>query len=173
MNFNYLITSSMGYSAPNLKGTRLRKKTTSIMNRKRFTKFLKQHPEYKGMTISQFNAIVRQFNNDIVDAVIDNCEGVTLPERLGEITILSFPSPRRKIIDFGESNKAGELRYHGNWETDNKIGKIVYHKAYSSIKNGRFLGLIPSREFKTRMSKAFIRFWQRYVYVDNKKALND
>lgn len=160
----------MGYSTPNRKGTRVRKKTTSIMNRKMFSKFLKEYPEYKGMTISEFNKIVKQFNNDIVDAVIDNRDGVVLPERLGELTILTFPSPKRKIIDFGESNKAGELRYHGNWETDNKIGKIVYHKASQSVTNGRFLGLIPSRDFKKRMSSAFKRFWQRYVYVDNKIA---
>lgn len=163
----------MGYSAPNRKGKRMRRKSTSIMDRTRFLKFIELHPEYKGMSITQVNAVVKEFNNNIIEAVIENREGVSLPERLGELIILAFPSPKRKIIDFGESNKAGELRYHGNWESDNKIGKIVYGNACGSIKNGRFLGLIPSRNFKQRMSKAFVKFWQKYIYVDNKYPIND
>lgn len=139
------------------------------MSKSKFRKFIRMHPEHKGMAITQFNEIVRAFNNEIVDAVIDNRDGVLLPERLGELAIVAFPKPRRKAIDFGASNKAGELRYHTNWETDNKIGKIVYHKADQAVKNGRFLGLIPSREFKTRMSKAFRRFFERYIYIDNKR----
>jgi hypothetical protein len=162
----------MSYSAPNKKGSRIRKKTTSIMNRKMFSKFLKMHPEYKGMTILQFNNIIKGFNNDIIESVIGNRDGVALPERLGEIAIITFPRPKRKIIDFGRSNEEGELRYHANWETDNKIGKIVYHKACKSIKNGRFLGLIPSRNFKQKMSTAFKKFWQRYIYIDNKRPKN-
>lgn len=140
------------------------------MDRKMLKKFIEKHPEYDSLTLPEFNAIVRQFNSNIVDEVIRNRDGVALPERLGEISIIAFPKPKRKVPDFGKSNKEGELRYHANWDTDNKIGKIVYrNKGYNTIRTSRFWGLIPARDFKQRMSKAFRRFWQRYIYVDNRR----
>lgn len=159
------------YKKPNRKGSRLRKKSSVVMDRTMLKKFKEQHPEYASLTLPEFNAIVKQFNENIIEEVLKNRDGVSLPERLGEIVIWSFPKPKRKIPDFGKSNELGELRYHGNWDTDNKIGKIVYrNKGYRAIKTSRFWGFIPARRFKQQMSTAFKKFWQRYIYIDNRKA---
>ena len=119
--------------------------------------FKKLYPEYGSMTITTFNAIIKQFNNDIVDTVIDNRDGVRLPERLGLLQVMTFPKPKKKLIDFGKSNETGQIHYHGNWETDNKIGKITFRNTLDgySYKNCRFWGLIPSRFFKKTMSGVF------------------
>ena len=55
----------MGYSTPNRKGTRVRRKTISIMNRKMFSKFLKEYPPrsieitLNGITKETYEAVTR------------------------------------------------------------------------------------------------------------------
>ena len=91
----------MTYKAPNLKGSRIKRKSSHVMSDSLFLEFKKKHPEYKDMILSEFNAILRQFNNNIIDEVIDYRFGVALPERLGLFVVASFPKSRRRIIDFG------------------------------------------------------------------------
>jgi hypothetical protein len=161
----------MSYKVPNKKGSRVRKPTKSIVDFKMLINFKNKHPEYSSITKTDFNKIIREFNSNIVKTTIDNRDGLRLPERLGLLQILTFPKPKRKFIDFGKSNKDGVVRYHGNWETDNKIGKIVFSNTLNgySYKNCRFWGLNPSRYFKKEMSEQFKRKWQKYIYVDNKR----
>jgi hypothetical protein len=161
----------MSYKKPNRKGSRVRKPVTSIVDYKLVSNFKKLHPEYSAMTTVKFNAIIKQFNEDIVEAAIGNRDGVRLPERLGLLQIRTYPKPKKKLIDFGKSNETGELHFHGNWETDNKIGKITFRNTLDgySYKNCRFWGLIPSRFFKTTMSSVFKAKWQKYIYTDNKR----
>jgi hypothetical protein len=160
----------MSYKKPDRKGKRLRKKSTSVMDKYSIKKFQEMYPEHN-VTLKEFNNIVRHFNSNIVDVAINNRDGIELPERLGHLQILSFPKPSRKIIDFAKSNEAGEIRYHGNWDTDNRIGKIIYRNTLSgyAFKGSRFWGLIPTRSFKKRMSDIFKRKWQKYIYIDNKR----
>ena len=77
------------------------------MSESLFKEFKKKHPEHEVLTLAEFNRILRQFNNNIIDEVIEQRFGVTLPERLGHIVIASFPRSKKKIIDFGKSNKTG------------------------------------------------------------------
>ena len=97
----------MSYRIPNRKGSRVRKPVTSIVDYKFVSEFRKQHPEYNSLSKAEFNTILSQFNLDIVNAAIDNRDGVRLPERLGLIQIMTFPRPKRKIADFGKSNETG------------------------------------------------------------------
>lgn len=137
-----------------------------------FLEFKKKHPEYKDMILSEFNAILRQFNNNIIDEVIDYRFGVALPERLGLFVVASFPKSRRRIIDFGESNKTGVKTYHGNWDTDNRLGKIMYQKrsATSNVKYHMLWTFKPTRNFKERMSTIFKKKWAKYIFIDNKNV---
>lgn len=160
----------MSYKKPDRTGKRLRKHSSVIMNYNAMKRFKELYPEYD-ITLKEFNKILKAFNSNIIETVINNRDGVELPERLGHLQIVAFPKPTKKIIDFAKSNELGEIRYHGNWETDNKIGKITYRSTPSgyTFKNSRFWGLIPTRSFKQRMSEVFKRKWQKFIYIDNKR----
>jgi hypothetical protein len=160
----------MTYKAPNLNGPRVKKKSSHVMSESLFKEFKKKHPEHESMTLTQFNIILRQFNNNIIDEVIDYRFGVSLPERLGHFVIASFPRTKRKIIDFGKSNKTGVKTYHRNWDTDNRLGKIMYQNSSSTynIKYHRLWTFRPTRNFKERMSVAFKKMWAKYIFIDNK-----
>jgi hypothetical protein len=160
----------MTYKTPNLKGPRVKKKSSHVMSESLFKEFKKKHPEHKDINLTEFNRILRQFNNNIIDEVLDYRLGVVLPERLGSFVIASFPRSKKKIIDFGESNKTGVKSYHGNWDTDNRLGKIMYQNSFSTynIKYHKLWTFTPTRNFKERMSTTFRKMWAKYIFIDNK-----
>lgn len=162
----------MEYKKPNRKAKRARKKAAVIVDYYMVKRFLKKHPEYK-VTAKEVNKIIRQFNRNMVLSVVDNRDGLRLPERLGKLQIVGFPRTKKKIIDFGKSNKTGVVHYYQNWETDNKICKIIYNNKLPgyAFRNCRFWGLETKRSFKEIASKAFKSMYEKYVYVDNKRGL--
>jgi len=158
----------MTYKRPNRKKPRVKTKSSHVMSRSKLAEFKKKYPEHKGITESQFNAIIKKFNSNIVDEVIASKNGVSLPERLGQILIMSFPRSKKKSVDFGASNKLGEVVYHRNWDTDDRLGKIVYFAGRQSVKYSNLWGLTPTRTFKLKVSSSYRKMWAKYIYVDNK-----
>ena len=141
------------------------------MNEKVMREFRAEYPEHRSITLTEFNKIVKAFNTNITEEIIANKNGVSLPELIGSILVMSFPRSKRKAIDFGASNKSGILTYHRNWDTDDRLGKIVYSSGGKrSIKYSRLWGFTPTRGFKSKMSEAYRRLWARYIYIDNKSV---
>jgi hypothetical protein len=159
----------MNYRKPNRKGPRARLKVARVMDAKALKEFKKHYPEHSDLTLTEFNGIIKQFNKNIVDEVINHRYGVLLPERLGLLVIVSFPRSKKPRIDFGESNKTGVLTYHQNWDTDNRTAKIVYqtNAHNTSFKFNKFWSFTAARGFKQNVSAAFKRFYQRYIEIDN------
>ena len=159
----------MTYKIPNRKKPRVKIKRSHVMNPSKFCEFKKKYPEHSDISLFEFNKIIRKFNNNVIDEVVNYRYGVSLPERLGILVIVSFPSPKKKIIDFGTSNKTGVLTYHKNWETDNRLGKIAHVTEFSSfnIKYSRLWGFTPNRFFKKKMIEGFKKSWEKYIFIDN------
>lgn len=160
----------MAYKKPNVKKRRVKAKSLRVMNESVLREFKEQHPEHKDITLTEFNAIVKKFNTNIVNEVISNKNGVSLPELIGQLLIMSFPKSKKKAIDFGASNKTGVLTYHRNWDTDDRLGKIVYYSGKYSVRYSHLWGFTPTRGFKSKMSEAYKKFWVKYIYVDNKSV---
>lgn len=142
-------------------------KAELVVTKKELREFLRKYPEHKGLTQLEFNSIVRQFNQNIIETVIENRDGVLLPERIGQLQIVSYKASKKRIVNFGLTNKTGTPHYEGNWETDNRIGKIVFQKPGQKIEHGRLWGLITARPFKQKVSKAFLKFWPKYLFVNH------
>jgi len=158
------------YKKPNLKGPRARYHNESVMSYDSFKRFQNEYPEHSNMTLVEFNKTIKVFNKHIKNEVCENKDGVRLPERLGLFQIVAFPRPKKKVVDYGTSNKTGVRCYHGNWETDNKISKLIYQNTLRgySFKNCRFWGVLPARSFKLSVSEAFKKFYSKYLYIDNR-----
>jgi len=163
----------MAYNLPNRNKPRVRLSASIVMTEKEFRNFIISNPEYKGLTLTQFNEIIRKFNLNIISEVLENRDGVSLPERLGNLFIVSFTKAKnRKIIDFGKSNIIGKTCYHANWDTDGMVGKIIYQKSKTiKIENGRLWGLMPTRNFKKSMSLIFKDLWQKFIHIDKRHGL--
>lgn len=161
----------MEYKKPNVKGPRVNIPSIPVMDKLLFDKFINNYPEHKGLKRGMFTKIIRQFNLDVIDEIIRNRDGVYLPEGIGKLCILAFPRSKKKIIDFGTSNRTGILTYHMNWDTDNKLSKVVYSNEGSGYKitNYRFWTLLNSQLLKEKASIGFKENYERYIFIDNKK----
>lgn len=165
----------MIYKKPDRKKPRVRDKSTSIMSDKKLTEFKKKFPEHKSLTLKSFNNILRQFNTNIVEAVQEERYGIALPEKIGHFVIVGFPKSKRKIIDCGESLKAGVRVYHRNDDTDDRLGKLLYQNSVSkfNIKNHRLWSFTPTRSFKKQVSMSFLKSWPKYIFVDNNMLMRN
>lgn len=159
----------MAYNIPDRTAPRNKKKSTCVMSTYELSKFRKAHPEHGDITLKDFTTILRAFNNAIMDQVILNRDGVALPENIGKLSIITFSRPKKKIIDFGKSNKMGTVHYHLNWNTDNRLCKIMFNYKINNYgnRNARFFGFIATREFKKKVSNTINKNWQKYFYLDN------
>lgn len=94
----------MTYKKPNRKAPRARLKSARVMDAQTFKEFKEKHPEYNDLTLTEFNGIIKQFHKNIVEEVTEHRYGVSLPERLGQFVIVSFPRSNRKVIEIGRAH---------------------------------------------------------------------
>jgi len=159
----------MSYKTPNINKSRVKRKATRIMNAASLSEFKKEYPEYKEITLTEFNTIIKQFNKNIVEEISISRNGIALPELIGHILIMSFPrSKKKRAINFGESNKTGVLTYYRNLDTDDRIGKIVYYTGKHSVRYSHLWGFTATKSFKQKVSSIYRKLWAKYIYVDNK-----
>jgi len=157
----------MSYIPADRTQPRVKKTYSTVFTAKALKEFKAAFPEHSDLTYKQACDVINKFNQNIVDTAISERTGVILPERLGHIIIASFKRPTgRKAIDWGESRKHGKLIYHMNWETDNRIGKIVYQNTIGPH-NGltKLWGFTATRSFTEKMSAAFKKFYNKYIFV--------
>ena len=88
---------------PNLNGPRFREKRISILTAKTLKKFKEKYPEYDSLSLTMFKDIIMTFNSLVVDGIIDNRNGIELPEGLGYIFMGTCPAPKKKNIDYKKS----------------------------------------------------------------------
>jgi hypothetical protein len=111
--------------------------------------------------------IIKKFNQVLYQTVIDNRDGVQLPEQIGWLFIGTCQQSKKQNIDFAKSNKYGVKVSNNNWETDGKLAKIFFtnYAPKHKMKNREFWGFTASREFKRAVSKSYPENWNIYVQV--------
>jgi hypothetical protein len=159
---------------PNLNGPRFREKRISILTAKTLKKFKEKYPEYDSLSLRMFKDIIMTFNSLIVDGIIDNRNGVELPEGLGYIFMGTCPSPRKKNIDYKKSLNYGVETTHKNWDSDNKLLKIFYtnYNTKYPFKNKAVWGFKARKEFRKAASEAYKDNWTKYIEVPPHKKIS-
>lgn len=95
------------FNKPDLKAPRYRKKVHHIINKDFYTRFFKKYPEYNEKSPSEIYQIIKSFNKSVCQEVINNRDGVELPESLGWIFIGTCKTYSKNNIDLGKSIKYG------------------------------------------------------------------
>lgn len=137
------------------------------MNATTLREFKREYPEHKDITIGQFGVIITQFNKNILEEVSTSRNGISLPEWIGQLLVMSFPRGKRRAIDFKESNRTGVKTYIRNWDTDDRMCKIVYHTGKHSIRYSNLWGFTATKGFKTKVSQVYKKLWAKYIYLDD------
>jgi hypothetical protein len=163
------------FKKPDVKGPRFRPETKNILTKDFFILFKKKYPKYKTIDNIELRKIIKKFNQVVYQTVIDNRDGIQLPEQIGWLFIGTCQQSKKENIDYAKSLKYGLRVSNKNWESDGKLAKIFFsnHAPKHKIKNREFWSFVACREFKRAVSKNYPENWNMYVVVDAATKLRE
>ena len=161
------------FKQPNLNAPRYREKVFSILNTETLKEFKDKYPVYKNINNDKLKKVIKLFNKKIWKEVIENRNGVELPDSLGYLFIGTCPASKNVNTDYALSKQYGKVLQNKNWETDGKVAKIFYTN-YSTkyrFRNRELWQFKAVRQFKRAVAKSYPKKWTKYIIMDNKKRV--
>lgn len=163
------------FKAPNLNAPRYREKKFSLLNKKFLAEFKEKYPIYANIDDKKLKKVITLYNEKLWNGVIDNRDGVELPDSLGYLFIGTCPPSKGVNIDYSLSKQYGKSLQNKNWETDGNVAKIFYTN-YSTkyrFKNRELWKFTPVREFKRTVAKTYPDQWTKYIVMQKKLRVAD
>lgn len=174
----YINTScimSNSFRKPDLTAPRFRPKVQSILTPEFLYKFRKKFSMHSELTLPDIRKVVERFNRVLWNTVIEERDGVDLPDFLGRIFISSYKMPHKNnIINYGESIKQGVPIKVQNLDTNGYMMKIYYNNWQSCYRfqHRNLWWFQPHRDFNRTASAEFKRDYIKYAEMDNRKVIN-
>lgn len=165
---------SKSFRKPDLKAPRFRAKRLNLLNASFYEAFREENPTFAYLTDKDIKNIVSSVNGKIWQTVIDERDGIELPEQLGYIFIGSCPA--KKINqNYKTSGELQQLIQHRNWKSDDYLAKIFYTNYGSKYKFqfSRLWGFKPVRQFSRSVGQTYPDQYLKYLIVDNKRYINE
>ena len=158
------------FKGPDLNKPRYRDKVLSLLNKELLSEFKGKYPAYSNVGDVKLKKVVQSFNGKIWKTVLDNRNGVELPDSLGYLFIGSCPAAKKVNVDYALSKKYGKLIQNKNWDTDGNIGKIFYtnYSPKYKFKTRELWAFTGIRQFKRAVAKTYPTNWKRYVTMKDK-----
>jgi hypothetical protein len=155
------------FKKPDVTAPRFRPETKNVLSKEFFNLFKKKYPKYKEIDNKDLRKIIKKFNQVVFQTVIENRDGVQLPEQIGWLFIGTCQQSKKENVDYAKSLKYGVRVTNKNWDSDGKLAKIFFsnHALKHKIKNREFWSFIACREFKRSVAKSYPENWQMYVEV--------
>jgi len=75
-----------------------------LINRDYYNRFFKKYPEYKDKRKTDIYQIIKTFNEYVCQEVINNRDGVELPESLGWLFIGTCKNAKKNNVNIGVYN---------------------------------------------------------------------
>jgi hypothetical protein len=150
-----------------------RKFRENILTEKLHKEWLKETGYDKDFTT--FKKIWEAIANKIVSKVLTERDGVRLGSGLGDIYIGIIPKTKRRPIDYKTSRELGKIVYHENWNTDGKVGKIIYatkNRPYA-YRLCKYWGFLPHTSFKDKCSEQLQLNPEKYKNSLERKYIYD
>ncbi len=156
------------FKKPDLNAPRFRPKKLNFTNVDFFKKFIEENPKFNQLTADQFKEIISVFNGKIWKTVIEERDGVQLPEQIGYLFIGSCPR-KKSNVDFDKSNQYGVVLQSQNWESDDYLAKIFYTNFETKyrFRNHELWSFKGVRDFTRGVGQTYPKEWKKYIQMDN------
>lgn len=153
---------------PDLNAPRFRKDFSIVLTPALHKNFITENPKYSTLSYKDFKNIISTHNELIRNYVIDNRDGIELPEQIGTIFIGTCNRKKHNNMDFPRSNNLGIIVQNQSWESDHHLAKIFYSNYGTKypFKNHQIWGFTPVRQFKRAVAHEYPKSWKKYVVVD-------
>ena len=161
------------FKTPDLSAPRYRPEVVNLLDKKFFDEFKKKYPRYAKYENSILKNITKTFNRTVYNTVIENRDGVQLPDQIGWIFVGTCQQSKQRNVDFAKSKQYGVEVSNTNFATDGKLAKIFFtsfalkHK----MKNREYWSFVACRDFKRLVSKLYSENWNMYRVVENNKKI--
>ena len=161
------------FNKPNLTAPRFRPEVYNVLSIEFFEKFKKSNPKYKNIDNKMLRTIIKTFNQQVYQTVIDNRDGIQLPESIGWLFIGTCEASKKENVDFAKSNKYGVRVTNKNWNSDGKLAKIFFsnYAPKHKMRNKEYWKFVACRDFKRSVAKTYPENWQMYVVANPKVKL--
>lgn len=147
---------------------RYRQTCMSLLNSTLYSEFLKKYPEHSQYTQDYFEKIVNTYNGLLQEVIINERDGIELPEGLGYIFVGSCKPTVKENVDRSKSLQVGQKVMNRNLATDGYVCKIFYTNYESKFRFAhrslwKFKG---ARQFTRTLSKVYREDWPKYIAVE-------
>jgi hypothetical protein len=141
-----------------------------LLNMITLIKFKDKHPMYSSIDAAKLKKVITSFNGKLRDTVLNNRNGVELPESLGYLFIGSCPAAKKVNVDYALSKQYGKLIQNKNWDTDGHVGKIFYtnYSPKYKFKTRELWQFTAARQFKRAVAKFYPKNWKKFVTMKTK-----
>jgi hypothetical protein len=162
------------FKRPDLKAPRFRLRSLQILNKNFCERVRKEHKDLSSLSDTTIKEIIELCGKVIQDMVVDERDGVELPEQLGYLFIGSTPATKKGNIDYKRSIELGKEVRHKNWDTDELTGKIFYtnYGTKYRFKYHEAWMFKPVRQFKRTVAGAYPLDYGKYVKVDGRMKVS-
>ena len=168
--------NNKGFRTPDLSAPRYRAKVLGLLNNQTIEEFRTKYTRHSQIDENIFKKIIKYYNECLWKEVIENRDGVELPDSLGFLFIGTCPAPKSKTnTDYAASKEHGVLVKIKNWETDNRLGKIMYSNYHTKYQfaNRELWSFTAVRQFKRAVATSYPENWMRYVVLGDTYRVND
>lgn len=125
------------------------------------------------ISFKQFKDYWKYIAREYVQAIVDNPDGAKLDASIGDIYIGYIPWYSKKVIDYKTSSELDSTIYHENWNSNGKLGKIIYgtQKRKYIHKLHLWWGFRVCRNFKIKAVNSLREYPERYKNSIEKRSL--
>lgn len=164
----------MGFRKPDVKAPRFRKRVKYVISNDFLDKFRRRFPEHRLIKHEMFSEIMQVFHDQLIQGIIDNRDGIELPEGLGFIFVATCQKAKKPKIDYKASIAANRKITFQNWESDNRLMKIMYSNTAVKYKlsNKQVWGFRVCRSGRLTISNRYRQQWQKYHVIPNMKGIH-
>ena len=163
------------FKAPNLNAPRYREKVFGLLNADLFKELKEKYPAYENIDNTKLKKVINLYNEKLWKEVINNRNGVELPDSLGYLFIGTCPAAKSVNTNYSLSRQYGKVLENRNLNTDGKIAKIFYTnlKTKYRFKNRELWQFTAVRQFKRSVAKTYPKQWSKYIVMESKKRVAD
>lgn len=161
------------FNKPDFTKPRYRPKRLEVDGKEFYKALIEKIPEAAKLSHIQIRDLIKQFNETVLQNIVEGREGVELPQGLGYIFVGSCKI-KKECIDYGKSIKYGIRVTHKNWNTEGYASKIFYSNCsvkYKVQDNNLWI-FKAARKLKKEVSKAFNENWNKYIHIDQNTKLS-
>lgn len=158
------------FKKPDLNAPRYREKRFGLLNVKTINEFKEKYPLYEKIDNEKLKKIIKTYNKNIWNGVIEYRDGIELPDSLGYLFIGTCAPGKTVNTNYALSKEYGKVLQNKNWETDGNIGKIFYTNWSTKyrFKNRQLWMFEAIRDFKRTVAKEYPKNWQKYIFMKNR-----